>query len=250
MRRRYAMGILVMLSLAVLAAGADDFWVKKDWKTWTKSDCKKMLEDSPWARRILIENNASNSSLPSAGQGQQHQGQLGNSGTGEITYYVQLRSAAPVRQAVIRQAQIDAKYEKMSDAEKKAFDDKMEQQMNMIKPEVIAIHVVFDASKQDLGSSVTSFWHSLPPDTVPMNFYLVTEKGTKVPPMTFSFVTGTENEFDITFPRNAGADPVIATGAKSLKVQFQNPAVGDFPVKPVNAEFKLDKMTWDGKVAF
>jgi hypothetical protein len=244
------MGILAILSLAVLTAGADDFWVKKDWKTWTKGDCKKMLEDSPWAKRFLVENNSSNGSLPSTGQGAQSTAQLGNAGTGEISYYIQFRSAAPVRQAVIRQAQIDAHYDKMSDAEKKAFDDKMEQQMNAIKPDVIAVHVVFAATKPDLGTSVSTYWHTLPADTVPMNFYLITEKGTKVPPMTFSFVKGTDSEFDVTFPRNAGAEPVIAPDAKSMKVQFPNPAFGDFPEKTVTTDFKLDKMSWNGKVTF
>jgi|HubBroStandDraft_6_1064221.scaffolds.fasta_scaffold265521_2 hypothetical protein len=250
MRRRSVITVMAVFCLAVLTAGADDFWVKKDWKTWTKGDCKKMLEESPWAKRSLVENNASNGSLPSAGQGSQSTAQLGNEGTGEITYYVQLRSAAPVRQAVIRQAQLDGKYDKMSDAEKKAFDDKMEKEMNLIKPEVIAVHVVFEANRVPLGDAVTKFWHSLPADSVPMNFYLVTEKGTKVPPMTFSFAKDTETEFDVTFPRNIGADPTIAPDAKSMKIQFPNPAVGDFAAKTVTSEYKFDKMSWNGKVTF
>jgi hypothetical protein len=250
MRRRYAAGILAILCLAVLTAGADDFWVKKDWKTWSKSECKKMLEDSPWSKRFLVENNTSNGSLPSTGQGVQSTAQLGNSGTGEVTYYIQLRSAAPVRQAFIRQQQLDKKYDKMSDAEKKAFDDKMEQQMNAIGPDVIAAHIVFEASKPDLGTAVSTFWHSLPPNTVPMNFYLVTEKGVKVPPLGFSFVPETDSEFDVTFPRNIGAEPVIGPDARSMKVQFPNPAYGDFPEKTVTVEYKFDKMSWNGKLTY
>jgi len=250
MRRQVVLGMLTVLGLAVVTAKADDFWVKKDWKTWTKGDCKKMLEESPWSKRALVENNSSNGSLPSAGQGIQNTAQLGNSGTGDITYYVQLRTATPVREAVIRQAQIDAKYDKLSDAEKKAFDDKMDQQLNTMKPDTIAVHVVFETGKPELEKVIEDYWHSLPDNTVPMNFYLITEKGAKVPPVNFSFAKGTDDEFDVVFPRNVGSDPVIAANAKSMKIQFDNPAYGDFPTKAVTVEYKFDKMSFNGKLTY
>lgn len=67
MRHRLLAGILAVFALAVLTAKADDFWVKKDWKTWTAADCKKLLEDSPWAHRKLLENESNANHLPSAG---------------------------------------------------------------------------------------------------------------------------------------------------------------------------------------
>jgi hypothetical protein len=250
MRRRAVVGVLAILGLAVLVARADDFWVKKEWKSWTKGDCKKMLEDSPWGKRSLVENNSSNGSLPSAGQGIQNNAQLGNAGVGDITYYTALLSATPVREAVIRQAQLDAKYDKMGDADKKAFDEKMQKQMDAIKPETIVVRVTFEIGKPELLNAISSYWHSLPANTVPMNFYLITEKGAQVAPVNFAWVPGDDNSFDVFFPRNAGSDPIIAPGAKSMKVQFQNPAYGDFPVKNITVEYKMDKMSFDGKPAF
>ena len=93
MRRRYAAGILAVFALAVLTASADDFWVKKDWKTWSAADCKKLLEDSPWTHRKLIENESNVSRLPSAGaQGVgAAPGQAdtaNNKDTGEVNYVV------------------------------------------------------------------------------------------------------------------------------------------------------------------
>ena len=50
--RRYLAIILAISGLAALTARAEDFWVAKDWKTWSKAECKKMLEDSPWAEAV------------------------------------------------------------------------------------------------------------------------------------------------------------------------------------------------------
>jgi hypothetical protein len=249
MRRSFSVGILAVLGFAALVTGADDFWVKKDWKTWSKAECKKMLEDSPWAKRFLIENNSSNGQLPGSLTDSPGFG-LTNKGAGEVTYDVQLLTAAPVREAFIREQQIEQKYDKMSDAEKNAFDAKIEKQMNGTKADVIIVRVVFEANKPVLADAVKAYWQSLPPDTVPPNFYLVTEKGTRIPPLTFSFTKGSEAEFGVTFPRNLGAVPVISTDTKSLSVQFQNPPIYEYGEKPLAVEFKLDKMMWNGKLTY
>jgi hypothetical protein len=252
--RRHAVGVIAMVGLAALAAGADDFWVKKDWKTWSKAECKKMLEDSPWARRFLVENRISSRQLPSGSNDMADVpntgSSLANGGTGEITYYIQLLSAAPVRDAYIRQQQIEQKFDKMSDAEKNSFDAGMEQQLKGVTGDVIAVRVVFESNKPGLGDAVAEFWRSLPPHTVPFNLFLVTERGTQVPPLAFSFIKRADTEFDITFPRSVGADPVIAPDAKSIKIQFPNPTVNYFPEKTATAEYRLDKMMWNGKLAY
>src|ERR1700684_3501635 len=112
MRLRHATSILVFLTLAVLAAGADDFWLKKDWKEWTPAECKKMLEDSPWTKKVLVENMPVRSRLPDApnvtdGLNPGQAKYANDDDAGEIRYIIQLPSAAPIRQAQIRLHQID-----------------------------------------------------------------------------------------------------------------------------------------------
>jgi hypothetical protein len=252
MRRRYAMALLMILGMAALTYGADDFWVKKDWKTWSKAECKKMLEESPWAKRIVVDNNSIASSLPLA------TGHLGDNpgfgmtspGAGDITYFVQLLSAEPVREAFIRQEQIEQKFDKMSGAEKSAFDASVEKQLSFIKGDMIAIRIVFEASKPALGDAVKEYWQNLPPGTDPARTYLVTEKGIKIPPFTFSFMQGSETTIELTFPRSVRTETVIAPDAKSVKLQFPNPAIGEFPERTVTVEYSLDKMAWNGKLAY
>jgi len=249
MRRRYAVGILAVFALAVLTAAADDFWAKRDWTQWSASECKKMLEDSPWARRVMKENESNVNRLPSAGNqgtGAQPGTAAESSGkdTGEINYVVQMRSAAPIRQALIRQTQIDRQYDKMTDADKKAFDAQMEK-LYKYNDDTIAVHVRYYGNRDPLGTDLEKSWKSLPPDTVPADMILISSNGTKVTPLTFVADPDGKDEFDLTFPRSA-----FAQGLKTFKLQIPSPALGDFPSAKVMVEFKVDKMTFGGKPAF
>jgi hypothetical protein len=40
----------LMALAASEAAPAQEFWRGKDWHEWSEKECRKMLEDSPWAR--------------------------------------------------------------------------------------------------------------------------------------------------------------------------------------------------------
>ena len=64
--RRYIAGILLIVGLAAATAWADDFWAKKNWKEWSKGECDKILDDSPWAQRKIVENSSALTSQPSA----------------------------------------------------------------------------------------------------------------------------------------------------------------------------------------
>jgi hypothetical protein len=249
MRRRYAAGILAVFALAVLTAGAEDFWVKKDWKQWSAAECKKLLESSPWAVRKMVENESNVNRLPSAasqGNGSQPTTAAGSAstGAGEINYIVQDRSAAPIKQALIRQQQITKGYDKMSDADKKAFDAQMDQ-MYGGHPDVITIHVRYYGNRDVLTSLLDNAWKSLPADTVPADMVLITSNGAKIKPTTYVADASGGSEFDLAFPRAA-----VGEGLKSFKLQIPSPMLGDFAAAKILVEFKLDKMTFEGKPAF
>ena len=197
----------------------------------------------------MMENETNVTRLPSAGTagvgaspGQADTAQ--NKDTGEVNYVVQIRSAAPIHEALIRQAQIDKQYDKMSDADKKAFDTQMDA-LYKVNDDTIAVHVRYYANRDTLGSDLEKSWKSLPSDTVPVDMALISANGTKVTPLTFVADRDGKTEFDMTFPRKAFAD-----GLKSFKLQIPHPALGDFGASKVFVEFKLDKMAFEGKPAF
>jgi hypothetical protein len=252
LKRFLAAAVLSVLGLAVAAYAADDWWIKKDWKEWTESDCKKMLEDSPWAKRVLVEHENNAGHLPSASKdaGSDTISGAQNSGTGEINYFLQFRTAEPIRHAYMRQQQLKQNYARMNEEQRKAFDAKIEDLVKTPPPDVIALHVTYTANRQFLAEMVVDTWKRMEPGKVPKDFYLITDKGAHVAPSSFSFTEGVENEFDITFPRTMNGEPVIAPGMKSIKIQFLNPPMGDFGADKKTVEFKLDKMTMDGKLVY
>jgi hypothetical protein len=83
-----------------------DLWMKKDWTQWTEKDCDMVLDGSPWTQTILPQLNGLNS-YP-----------YGES----ARTFVQFRSALPVRQAVLRELQLENHHDKMNPDKKRAFD--------------------------------------------------------------------------------------------------------------------------------
>src|ERR1043165_839815 len=83
-----------------------------DFHSWTKQDVDKILIDSPWSRTINW------SAQPSQTQ------QIGLLVLPVVPAKIVLRSALPVRQAMLRSRQLDANYDKMNAADKQAFDAK------------------------------------------------------------------------------------------------------------------------------
>jgi hypothetical protein len=243
MRLRHASAILGVLILALLTAVADDFWVKKDWKQWTASDCKKLLESSPWVVRKLVENESNVNRLPSAANGANADTAL-NKDAGEVNYIVQIRSAAPVRRALIREQQIAHQYDTMTEAAKKDFDGQMDQIYNG-RQDVIILHVKYSATRDQLAIDISKSWKSIPADTVPADMNLLASNGSKATPVVFSADPDGGDGFLLTYPRN-----MLGEGFKSFKLQIPHPALGDFGASKVFVEFKLDKMTFEGKPAF
>jgi hypothetical protein len=85
---------------------ADDLWMKKDWTQWAEKDCDMVLGGSPWTQMILPQVNRPNF-FP-----------YGES----ARTFVQFRSALPIRQAVLRELQLENHYDKMKPDQKQAFD--------------------------------------------------------------------------------------------------------------------------------
>jgi hypothetical protein len=249
-RRRHAFVILGILSLAVLTVQADDFWVKKDWTKWSKDDVNKMLQDSPWSKKWGKGEVQLSATLPSQSQtNPQNEGRgnpsgtlgspIGTTGTGqegaggdnnlEIHYFIELQSALPVRQAMIRRAQFNTNYDKMDADHKKAFDTQVQSLLGATYTDVIDVRVSYGSAQQAFERQLATYWKAIPEDALPVDVYLINEKGDHIPPVKFVSPKNAEYSFEMYFPRMQNNEPVIRENDKSFSVQFPHPPIGSQP---------------------
>jgi hypothetical protein len=226
MLRRIAATAFMVMGFAALVVTAADGWVDKDWRQWSKEEVNVVLHDSPWSRRWAKGQVNTSASLP----GVSGAGQEGAAGEGapRIDYYFQIRSAEPVRDAIVRQFQFDQSYDTtMSANEKKSFDEKASQILNRRYDDSIVVHVIYSSNIQAFERDLATYWQSLTQDSIKDKVYLITERGDRIPPNRFVSSRTGAYEFELNFPRTVNGEPLIHPGDKEFSIQFSNPAVGN-----------------------
>jgi hypothetical protein len=97
------LALAAMICMALPASGQD--WKRKPFTEWSLSEVVKILSDSPWAQTQVEYANLFYG-VPTS--------------TYNVT--IRLRSALPIRQALLREKQIEMNYKKFSAADKARFD--------------------------------------------------------------------------------------------------------------------------------
>jgi hypothetical protein len=82
-------------------------WIAKDWRQWSDDDCDAVLNNSPWGQMASTGGYASTS---------------GPNVSSVVVATVQLRSALPIRQALLRKQQLLSFYSRMKRDKKQDFD--------------------------------------------------------------------------------------------------------------------------------
>lgn len=246
------------IAVALVTAGfAQGPWVKKDWKQWSKDDCKKILEDSPWAQR-WSESNAKMANFATRARGTAG---VGSESELAVYYVVQFRSALPVREAVVRQALIANRYDDLEPEQQEAMRKQTEGFLKRNYDDVIVVHVVYGSNVQEYNRDLTTFWQThYPEGAVPQEAFLNGPKGQKVTPVRLISPKGGAQEFELIFPRMVEGKPLLEPGDKTISVEFLAPAVGSVDPQGrvvtsssntrVFTEFKVDKMMLNGQLIY
>jgi hypothetical protein len=98
------LALAAMMCMALPASGQD--WKKKPFTEWSLSEVAKILSDSPWAQTQVEYANLFYG-VP----------------TSTYSVTIRLRSALPIRQALLRQKQILMNYRRFRAADKRRFDE-------------------------------------------------------------------------------------------------------------------------------
>ena len=223
------------------------FWEKKDWRQWTKQECEKVLSDSPWSRTYT-------STLPYTQPG--GLGTSADAGTsapeGErnpnIQYVAQLRSALPVRQAVVRLQQLQSKYDKMSEAEKKSFDEQANTYLEQDFSNRVVVHVNYSTNVQQLDRDLASIWQTeiLKPE-IRTYTYMVSPKGDQIAPKQFFRSQGGGRDFELIFSKEYKELPFAKPDNRGFQLQL--PGVS-FKDERILIQWDARKMTFQGKFEY
>jgi hypothetical protein len=233
--------VVFLLLASVGAAQSGDYWQKKDYRQWTERECRKLLEDSPWA-------NIHNVSQVFLDQIHIDSTSRERQSNPRILYRVQIRSATPVKQALVRLSQIDSNYDEMTADARQAFDKNVEKVLSDNNAQFVVMHVSYTANVQNDDRELGRYWHSQTTERLKNLVFLIGGGGVKVPLSIYRPGEGASREFQFVFPREYNGRPVIGPGDKTLKLEFNHPNIRG--AERVLIEFKTEKMMMQGSPVY
>lgn len=228
----------ICLLMAPGLATAQDVWVQKPFQQWTKDDIIKVAGDSPWAHVKEI--------TPPIGEW------TPTAYLPAVT--VRLRSALPIRQALVRLKQLEAKYDKMGEKERAEFDSKTR---GLLECPACAENYVISLgppiSKRQMKSGIRSLKNAVL-SQLEKRVYLVNDRGERRELIHFVAPKHDEDEAMFFFPRlDANGNPLLTSGSQKLVFIFeaQNLRAGyGLDSIPERFEFNVTKMILNGRVEF
>jgi len=234
MRYMFRAGVLLFAAALTTQAAFAQFWVKKTYDNWSKDETQQMLTDSPWAQ----ENVLSDVRASTAGNNLSH----GNQNTGsKVTYAVQIRSAEPIRAAIVHIQELNPKFQQMPEEQKQRIKASADAFINQ-KSDEISFWIDYSCDVASLGMDLKRYWETQTLGTLKNTIFLQVSGAPKEDPTYFA--SGPNGSFEIRFPR-----PKNVTEKGSLTLQFNHPGVGPSS-QTVLTNFKLKKMTVNGTPMF
>jgi hypothetical protein len=224
-------------------------WVEKDWTQWTPADCLYVLNGSPWILQTL-EN------LPSYGPLRDYKMSI-----------VQLRSALPIRQALLRQIQLQKHYDEMSADDRIKFDELHTLSLPGAERGNIVI-VIRNGSVEPPQPLKRN--NPLPDVRIgpePIRQAALLSQGTFVQPIELSMtsypftqVNEYTNQFEYVFPRTTGGRPLYTSADALLHIELGEPLILDKKLAKVDQqdfrsaglvfEFKISDLIYKGKLEY
>ncbi len=229
-----------MLLLSAAFAVGEEFWEKKEYKQWTLKECDKLLTESPWAKGLTLSNVGIMDSSKTSTDGQQP----------FIKYQIQFRSALPIRQALVRKQQILAKYDTLPPEQKQQIDKQAEAFLNSAPENAVIVYVEYTTNDNIRIQELARHWQSRTTEMLKTLVYLSASKGDKASVANFIPPRGAEQAFTFVFPRELNGKPLVTPQDKNIKLEFAYPVINNLGSGQAYQEFKVEKMIFNGNIAY
>lgn len=227
--------VLMALVLFVLPFFAQSGWQTKPPADWTLADSRDLLSDSPWAQSRTMARRDINL-IPGT-----------SVDPGSVT--CRLRSALPVRLAMVRLRQIAAKYDKMGPTQKADFDKST--QLLLECPACTDNYVVTLSPPFDHHSAIPSSLKTLTLATLKNYVRITNERGETRELLHIDRPNFQGAEAVFFFARlNSKGEPLLTPSSKKLTVTFDMRLFTDHTALPMVFDFEVSKIVMNGEVFF
>lgn len=240
--RIVAVGMSALAGFSSCApAFAQRYWQDRHFQQWTEKECQKLLEDSPWAQRFthartIVEFRAGRSG-----------GERGDEANPQFHYLAQIRSALPIRRALVRQKQLEANYDKLSPERQKVLDQQFAEFLSREFADGIVVYVLYWSNVMAYSQEMGRRWQMLPPEVARNQIFLVGPRRQRITPVSYEVAPGA---FQVVFPREVNGQPLLTPDDKHFKIEFMHPNLGEQGDAQVVLEFDLRKMVVRGSVVY
>lgn len=232
---------------------AQDELVKKPFGQWTKTEANQLLNNSNWAVTQEARIDFGTQVRKIAGGPTTDGGHLAAQMSGAnipVDYRItlRLRSALPVRQALVRLKQIEAKYDSMTEKDRTAFDAKTKGLLEC--PACAQNYVVTISCKSTNYPGADALYDGLKGATLPAvkpYVHLLNDRGEQRELVHFVPAKSPGEETVFYFPRFGDEDKPLIT-ARDKKLFFR---LSDNNSKAItNFEIEVSKLILNGQVVF
>jgi hypothetical protein len=248
-------------AVAVLLTGAvaaqDNSYLK-----WTAKEARRLLSDSPWAKPMNVtehvpDPNPRTETVAAVGNPRDTADrprvepmppESGISAEKEThcTYVARLFSALPVRQAHVRLAQIRAGYDRMSDDQKRSFDEKHAALLNVDVKDTIIVAIEFSTTDPNLRVDISQRLRQATRDRLKQSAYLITDHKGRIPLQAYIPPNSDDVGARLSFPRSINGEPVVLPDDDDIKLEFFVPGTS----QKVYVTWKVKDLTRNGKPVF
>ena len=238
--RKQSRFLISLIILAGCAALVPDPVVRaqvnnKPYQEWTVKEAEALLINSSWAQTLEAGVAVGGLDTQTAVMG--------------TAVTLRLRSALPVRQALVRLRQLKAKYDKMGDSDKAAFDTRNKPLLEC--PACDDYYVVSLNPGPGSNKGVPNALRTMSLAQVKLNVHLKNENGETRELVNFVNPKVAGDEAVFFFSRlNSKGEPLISPQSRTLTVTFDPVIFEGATIRATKFDFDVAKMMVDGRVAF
>jgi hypothetical protein len=249
---------LVIAATSVTAQKLPD----KPYTEWSKDAALRIVSESPWAKTYSSTENKAGADAR-MGAREQRDGVYGGGSRpgsvarnlGNLPVVIRLHSAPAIRQATVRLQQLNVNYDKMSDADKRSFDENRKIFLDCAICKdyyVVTMTKYLDSSGQSVNEGI---FHALKLEDVKGHVTLTNDAGEKRELVQFTPPKGAADPAVFYFKRlDANGKPLLTPESKELQFVFSNDFIDlnkrDAGLFPRMFEFSVSKMLVGGEVMF